>query len=360
MCSTLEIGIAAADGGYIAGSSSWTALSRDLYSTSDTATPAGGDWSSLEWDTYPPPAGKGSKPSWGFGGEAPDVSARLRGGLSSLDSLTNNRNKAAKVPEYYKRPKGRGKFCGRLSITGVDPTTGRTKFRRLNCNSWACSYCGPRKARTARAAIRGVAESLGLRYFLTLTLDPKKVPNKKFAVPYLRVCFNKFRLYLKRKYGTAPSYICVLEFTKAGIPHLHILFDRYIPQRWISNTWGTLGGGRMVFIKQVTVANVTRYLSKYLTKELLLSAPKGVRRITTARSIKLFPKYASPIAWACLRESIYRALENRRDIRRQQSLFEFITLEYDEEHFLKAFEVHEDACLQGTCEGTSQPMKDRG
>lgn len=69
-----------------------------------------------------------------------------------------------------------------------------------------------------------------------------------------------------------------------------------------------LGGGRIVFIKQVTVRNVARYLSKYLTKELLLSAPKGTRRITTARSIKLFPKFDSGISWELIRESIWHLL----------------------------------------------------
>src|ERR1035438_668979 len=78
-------------------------------------------------------------------------------------------------------------------------------------------------------------DRLQLRYFLTLTVDPKKLKNKKFAVTHLRLVFNKFRVYLKRKFGVAPSYICVLEYTKAGLPHLHCIFDRYIPQAWISN-----------------------------------------------------------------------------------------------------------------------------
>jgi hypothetical protein len=86
-------------------------------------------------------------------------------------------------------------------------------WRRLNCGSWTCSYCGPRKARTARAAIRSAADKLGLRYFLTLTLDPKKLKNQNLAVPHLRHCFGKFRVYLKRKFHTAPSYICVLEYS---------------------------------------------------------------------------------------------------------------------------------------------------
>jgi hypothetical protein len=110
-----------------------------------------------------------------------------------------------------------------------------------------------------------------------------------------------------------------------------------------------------VFIKRVTVRNVARYLSKYLTRELLLSAPKGVGRITTARGIKLFPPFVSGIDWELLKESLWQrlgrfgvrrtAIEQEGVIRlnpeRQSNLFRFtlIHLTFDEERFLKAFEV---------------------
>jgi hypothetical protein len=202
-----------------------------------------------------------------------------------------------------------------MSVAGIDPKTGRKVYRRVNCNGWTCSYCGPRKARNARLRIRAVAEDLQLKYFLTLTLDPKKLDggakNKNFAVPYLRLVFNKFREYLRREFNEPPKYVCILEFTKAGVPHLHVLFDRFIPQAWVSNVWASLGDGRIVDIRRVTIERVARYLSKYLTKELLLSAPKGSRRITTARSIKLFPKFNSGIAWELLKMSIWNALASQ-------------------------------------------------
>jgi hypothetical protein len=163
-------------------------------------------------------------------------------------------------------------------------------------------------------------------------------------VRYLRTVFNKFREYLRRKYGVPPDYICVREFTRRGIPHLHVLFDRYIEHAWISKTWDSIGGGRIVFIEQVTVRHVARYLSKYLTKELLLSAPKGTRRITTSRTIKLFPKFNSGISWELLQESIWHLLENFRaaEFGRQLDLFRFIVMQFDEEQFLRAFELAED------------------
>jgi hypothetical protein len=218
-------------------------------------------------------------------------------------------------------------------------------FRRVNCGSWTCSYCGPRKAKLAKFRIRQQAENLDLRYFLTLTLDQSKVKNKRDQVKHVRLVFNRFREYLRRKYGQPPKFICILEFTQRGTPHLHILLDRYIPHQWISKTWDKLGGGKIVFIKRVTARNVSRYLSKYLAKDLLLSAPKGTRRITTSRSIKLFPKFNSGIVWKFLRESIWQQLVVHRAAsrERQSDLFRYILLHLDEEDFLKAFELVVDA-----------------
>jgi len=292
---------------------------------------AGGDFSSL-------PAGKDEKLSREFEGGARN--GRAAPVLSSLDSITNNRHS---VPDYYQRPVGRGKHCGRYSIRGIDPKTGRTVHRRVNCGSWTCSYCGKRKARLAKNRIREEASRLNLCYFWTLTLaHPTSSPAAN--VRHIRIVFNHFREYLSRKHkkDSAPiNFICVLEYTQRGVPHLHILLDRYIPQRWVSNIWSRLGGGRIVHVKRVTVHNIARYLSKYLTKDLLLSAPKGTRRITTSRSIKLFPKFNSGVTWEFLRESIWQLLVAHcaASFGSQPDLFRSILTHFDEEQFLKGFEL---------------------
>lgn len=325
---------------FSAGNASWTVATSDLYGTSGSAFMAGGEGNDPDWSTPFQPAGMDEKPSRGFQGAEPHDGRAIGAGFLSLDELTNNRNRRT-VPDYYRRPIGRGKFCGRVCCKGIDPATGRKVYRRINCGAWTCSYCGPRRARNARRAICAAAEGLGLNYFLTLTLDPKRVEHPKFYVPHLRMCFNKFREYLKRSFGEAPKFICVLEFTQKGVPHLHVLFDRYIEQHWISDVWNSLGGGRIVFIKRVTVRRVARYLSKYLTKDMLLSAPKGTRRITAARSIKLFPKFKSGIVWELLRSSIWQALaeEQMHQWARQMNLGESIGIEMDEQNYLKAFYV---------------------
>jgi hypothetical protein len=160
-----------------------------------------------------------------------------------------------------------------------------------------------------------------------LTLDPSQIHGD--SVRYLRKVFNKFRLYLRRRFGILVKYIAVLEFHKSGIAHLHLLVDRYIPWEWIKQSWSALGGGQVVFIKYVDVHRISRYLSKYLSKELLLSAPKRSRRVTTSRSLHLVAKKDADGSWALFKVSIFCFFS------RHCSVAQDICL--DEDGFLESF-----------------------
>src|SRR5207253_6556791 len=177
------------------------------------------------------------------------------------------------------------------------------RFIRLDCKCWDCKYCGPKKARQYKHAIRQTAEAYKLCRFLTLTLDPRFMDHRD-PVAYINHAFAKWRIYLKRRLGALVVYIRILEFQKNGNPHFHILVDRFISHSLIQSTWQAAGGGRMVFIEYVDIHRISRYLSKYLTKELLLSAPKRSRRITVSRGIVLFEKKKSSDLWHLIRKSI--------------------------------------------------------
>lgn len=70
---------------------------------------------------------------------------------------------------------------------------------------------------------------------------------------------------------------------------MHVLIDRYIDHSWIKQVWTRVGGGEIVDIRRVDLHRVSAYLSKYLTKELLLTKhTRSKRRYTTSRDIKLF------------------------------------------------------------------------
>lgn len=192
---------------------------------------------------------------------------------SSLDSSKHNRNKP----------------CSRRAAKGTIDEDGKTlvAYTRLYCKGWTCPVCGPKKAAFLTRQIVARAQEHGLSRFLTLTLDPKHAPEKD-QVPYIREVWRKFRVYLKRETKRTVSFISVVEFHKSGLPHLHVLVDQYLPQRWISGAWSSLGGGRIVHIEKVhNLEQVGWYLGKYLTKDMILSGPKGVRRYSSSRNIRM-------------------------------------------------------------------------
>jgi hypothetical protein len=165
-------------------------------------------------------------------------------------------------------------------------------YVRILCKSWLCPVCGPRKAYRLIKGIEEWAKQHDLNRFLTVTLDPKKIPRDIKPEKYLRKVWSKFRVYLGRKLEQKVEFISVMEYHKSGVPHLHALINQYIPQKWISNAWSRLGGGRIVHIKQVAdISKMGYYLGKYLTKDAILSGPKGSRRYTTSRGITLNKRY---------------------------------------------------------------------
>ena len=234
--------------------------------------------------------------------EASDVlrSAATQRGSSLVLNQSNRYDVASKELQAI----GRCKHCGARTLRGYALDGRSERLIRLNCKTWACAYCGPRKAWRYKQAIRAIAERLSLTRFLTLTLDPSKIEGD--PVRYLRRVFNKFRVSLLRKFKCTVNYIAILEFHKSGIPHLHVLVDRFILQQWISEAWSALGGGEIVDIRFVDVHRISHYLAKYLTKELLMSAPLRSRRVTTSRSIHLLEKTASDTTWVMDGRSIFQ------------------------------------------------------
>ena len=223
--------------------------------------------------------------------------------------------------------KGRKKYCGSRTLRGLSLDGRAEKAVRLDCKCWDCAYCGPRKAWRYKQAISLIAERRSLTRFLTLTLDPSKIDGD--PVRYLRGVFNKFRVSLLRKFGCSVTYIAILEFHQSGIPHLHVLIDRFVLQRWISESWSALGGGKIVDIRSVDVHRISHYLAKYLTKELLMSAPLRSRRVTTSRSIHLLEKKTSEKTWVVDERSIFHLFYIFRNVAQE--------IQQDHEGFLVSF-----------------------
>ena len=303
--------------GICAGSSSLKPLSSDLYGAGDSSIRHRGGVGDLgEWALnmgfydhdvdVSPCAGLDQKASWGSG-QSPDTSPRCGAGIvaaggagsTSLDSVQINRD----------RPKGWKRNCGSFTVQGASQThAGKSRFCKVGCKCWDCSGCGPRKAARYTIRIRQIAERHKMKTLLTLTLDPSKLDGEE-STKYIKEVFVDFRVYLRRWLGFAPAYVRVLEYQKNGNAHLHLLLNCNLPQNWVSETWSKLGGGRIVDIRRVDMHRISHYLSKYLTKQMLMCAPKRARRVTTSKGIKLLEKQPSDYEWRMLRIPILRLLD---------------------------------------------------
>jgi len=238
-------------------------------------------------DFRPAPKLPGSRQDEVLSGGQPQ-SGRAKG-PSLLDSYKNNRNK----------------FCGQWSVAGQVEDNGKSyrHIARLGCKGWTCRVCGPKKAKRLRQAVIQAATQREMRRFLTLTLDPRLCTADE-SEKYIKDCWGKFRVYLNRLNKESIDFIWFLERQKSGYAHLHILVDRYIPQPWIQKSWQAVGGGRFVNIKVVDIHRVSAYLSKYLTKELILADYRpGTRRYSTSRNIRLFERVKKGL-WELIRQSI--------------------------------------------------------
>jgi len=187
--------------------------------------------------------------------------------------------------------------CLTLSLYDLDSE--RWHLFEVSCKVWDCPVCGPRKT---WHLCRRIATAKPNR-FLTLTSHhhasrtPKQVWDEtRFQLPEL------IRTLRKR---TGPLEYCrVIEETKSGYPHYHLLLrSGFIPQQTISTIWQHLTGAFIVDIRKVDPnLRVASYIAKYLAKQTKLSFTN--RRVTQSRGFfpTAGPVEPSPYNWiACNR-----------------------------------------------------------
>jgi hypothetical protein len=157
------------------------------------------------------------------------------------------------------------------------------------CDSWDCYCCGYRMRQNLIEEIERITQRRPeMSRMLTLTLDPKVAPDDQDRQHhYITERWNALRTRLKREVGDF-SYIWVREEQESGLPHLHALVSRYLPQAVVSRAWSDLGGGEIVDIQQIErVDKAAHYLGKYLTKDAMSGLPTGIRRYGSSADLEL-------------------------------------------------------------------------
>jgi len=191
----------------------------------------------------------------------------------------------------FKSRKNPPHFCKRNRIAYLDYQDNQLKkvtFSHIPCNSWTCPDCQMTKALTVKYHLRDIIVLNDLLYFLTLTLDPQKIPPEYTdnTHKFITKIFNHFITVIKRKkfeyfhrgknryysfhlktQELKLKYVWVIEFQKNGNAHLHILFNKFLPIDVICKVWEHVGGGVMMRIEKVkTLQGISNYITDYIVK----------------------------------------------------------------------------------------------
>lgn len=152
----------------------------------------------------------------------------------------------------------------------------------VTCKRWGCRYCGEKKAITLGFRVQ-LAEPNKL---ITLTVNPKMYETPREAYEDTRRKLSDFSKLIRKEIGEF-EYIRILEVTKKGWPHYHLVArSGYIPQKLISQIWSGLTGAPIVDIRKIKRLDmVAKYVMKYLCKQKYI--PWTNRRVSWSK--KFFP-----------------------------------------------------------------------
>lgn len=178
-------------------------------------------------------------------------------------------------------------YCGEGSIVGVDPTGTRVIVIPIFCKSWDCPICGPMK----RDIWIGRFLSGHPTHSMTLTSYLRKGADPRAQCRLAKAAWSRLVEDIREKFGPI-EYALVWELTKKGAPHAHILYrGPYIPQRWLSLRWATLGIGRVVHLKRIKDARLEvlhscKYLGKDFGQSAEAIAPLRVVQLSTGYELQ--------------------------------------------------------------------------
>lgn len=154
-------------------------------------------------------------------------------------------------------------YCGTQTI--AIQKNNQARAFPLRCRSWGCAHCAP--ARRRRLINDGLAGKPNR--FITLTVNPGWFGSPAERGQQLALAWRNYvREYRRLHPNRELQYLAVLELTKKGEPHLHIVArSSWISQRDLSAHMREAMGAPIVDIRMVRGASeVATYVAKYISK----------------------------------------------------------------------------------------------
>ncbi len=154
-------------------------------------------------------------------------------------------------------------LCGQWTL--VKDSGPERRAKPLPCRSWHCPECAPRR----RSQLMALAGSGLPNRFITLTVNPTIGDSKEARLKLLSYAWRTIVKRLRYSHPNEPiEYLALVEATKNGEPHLHILYrGPYVQQRLLSTAMEEIAASPIVDIRRIrNVREVVRYVAKYVTK----------------------------------------------------------------------------------------------
>lgn len=154
-------------------------------------------------------------------------------------------------------------MCGRGTL--VYDSAGFLQCKAAGCRAWNCPTCAV--ARKANLEIR--LKQGNASRFLTLTANPKRGRSPADRRKKMGVAFAKLMRRIQHVTGVKPEAAVVVEDTKAGEPHFHVMLTcPFISKKLLKRWWYELTGAYIVKINLIRNArDVARYMVKYMSKD---------------------------------------------------------------------------------------------
>jgi hypothetical protein len=181
------------------------------------------------------------------------------------------------------------------------------------CKAYSCDYCGPKKAWKLECALEKYFSQFKFVRLWTFDVRTSLFDNHKDGIFAISEVWRRFITFLRRNNALSSAqkkftYVKVLEFTKRGYPHYHVLVNEFLPyvivqacwENAINSTFKSNGThGRAFVVASMQAKHAAKYVAKYVLKTS--KDPRGKFRLwSKSNGASIFETKESSGEWIFL------------------------------------------------------------
>ena len=162
------------------------------------------------------------------------------------------------------------------------------------CGTWGCKLCGAMKAAWLKRELKLAQERYGLDHFWTLTVQTGGC-TPAASSRLITAWWERLLRGLKKRHGRF-SFVWILEHTKEGYAHLHLLVSCPAGRKEIKAMWIRISNGSyIVKVLPVTSGQAADYLAKYCSQQARdrvqpgMEHMRGRRFFSKSRDVEFAP-----------------------------------------------------------------------